>query len=329
MPLACVHNFAISLDGFGTGAGQSADAHFGHAGDRLHQWMFATRCAGGSPAAAVASTTSSSSGTIRASAPRSWVPGSGATPGGTRTRGGRARGAQPVVPPPVFVLTPTPSRWRAARRSTSSTHHPPTHSTLPARPRAARTPDRRRPHRPRVPHRGAGRPRAHRRRRDRARPRRTPLGRVGGPRGGLLGRGRLRTERRHARHLHPQARLNRRTRQPGVDRYDAQEETTRSCGVPECRPATLNLGPHLSAEWVQGPARTAAPPALSSVPCRAPVIVQGLSCAWGHRAVKSPRRRRPPSAALPRRVTPRPLRVIKPRSARMKSVISAGAGLQM
>ena len=43
MSLARVHNFSIALDGFGTGAGQSADAHFGHAGDRLHQWMFATR----------------------------------------------------------------------------------------------------------------------------------------------------------------------------------------------------------------------------------------------------------------------------------------------
>ena len=38
-----VHNFAVSLDGFGTGAEQNAEAHFGHAGDRLHQWMFATR----------------------------------------------------------------------------------------------------------------------------------------------------------------------------------------------------------------------------------------------------------------------------------------------
>src|SRR5919109_43391 len=43
MSLARVHNFAISLDGFGTGEGQSDDAHFGHAGDRLHRWMFATR----------------------------------------------------------------------------------------------------------------------------------------------------------------------------------------------------------------------------------------------------------------------------------------------
>src|SRR3954471_9732569 len=43
MSLARVHNFSISLDGFGTGEGQSADAHFGHAGERLHEWMFATR----------------------------------------------------------------------------------------------------------------------------------------------------------------------------------------------------------------------------------------------------------------------------------------------
>ncbi len=43
MSLVRVHNFAISLDGFGTGEGQSRTAHFGHAGDRLHTWMFATR----------------------------------------------------------------------------------------------------------------------------------------------------------------------------------------------------------------------------------------------------------------------------------------------
>ncbi|MPZ54868.1 MAG: dihydrofolate reductase [Acidimicrobiia bacterium] len=38
-----VHNFSISLDGFGTGDGQSHDEPFGHAGERLHDWMFATR----------------------------------------------------------------------------------------------------------------------------------------------------------------------------------------------------------------------------------------------------------------------------------------------
>ncbi len=38
-----VHNFGVSLDGFGTGEGQTRDAPFGHAGERLHEWMFATR----------------------------------------------------------------------------------------------------------------------------------------------------------------------------------------------------------------------------------------------------------------------------------------------
>jgi dihydrofolate reductase len=38
-----VHNFAVSLDGFGTGEGQSLDAPFGHADGRLMQWFFATR----------------------------------------------------------------------------------------------------------------------------------------------------------------------------------------------------------------------------------------------------------------------------------------------
>src|ERR1044071_2522733 len=38
-----VHNFAISLDGFGTGEGLTLEAPFGHAGERLHEWMFATR----------------------------------------------------------------------------------------------------------------------------------------------------------------------------------------------------------------------------------------------------------------------------------------------
>ena len=47
MSLARVHNFSISLDGFGTGEPQSLDAPFGHAGERLHQWMFATRMVAG------------------------------------------------------------------------------------------------------------------------------------------------------------------------------------------------------------------------------------------------------------------------------------------
>ena len=38
-----VHNFSISLDGFGTGEGLSQNATFGNAGQRLHEWMIATR----------------------------------------------------------------------------------------------------------------------------------------------------------------------------------------------------------------------------------------------------------------------------------------------
>jgi dihydrofolate reductase len=43
MSRARVQQFSVSLDGFGTGVGQSRDAPFGHAGHSLHEWMFATR----------------------------------------------------------------------------------------------------------------------------------------------------------------------------------------------------------------------------------------------------------------------------------------------
>lgn len=41
-PKVRVHNFSVSLDGYATGAGQSREAPFGHAGERLHEWMFDT-----------------------------------------------------------------------------------------------------------------------------------------------------------------------------------------------------------------------------------------------------------------------------------------------
>jgi dihydrofolate reductase len=43
MSQVLVHNFAVSLDGFATGEGQSLEAPFGHAGDRLMRWFFETR----------------------------------------------------------------------------------------------------------------------------------------------------------------------------------------------------------------------------------------------------------------------------------------------
>ena len=43
MSLVRVHNFSVSLDGFGTGDDQTLEAPFGHAGTRLHEWFFPTR----------------------------------------------------------------------------------------------------------------------------------------------------------------------------------------------------------------------------------------------------------------------------------------------
>ena len=43
MSLVRIHNFSVSLDGFGAGEGQSREAPFGHAGDRLTRWFLGTR----------------------------------------------------------------------------------------------------------------------------------------------------------------------------------------------------------------------------------------------------------------------------------------------
>lgn len=42
MPSARVHNLAVSLDGFGSGAHPSREAPFGHAGTHLMEWFFST-----------------------------------------------------------------------------------------------------------------------------------------------------------------------------------------------------------------------------------------------------------------------------------------------
>lgn len=46
MSITRVQNFSLSLDGFATGEGLSLEEPFGHAGHRLHEWMFATRAGG-------------------------------------------------------------------------------------------------------------------------------------------------------------------------------------------------------------------------------------------------------------------------------------------
>jgi hypothetical protein len=43
MPQLRVHNFSVSLDGFGAGPNQSIDAPLGEGGEELHEWIFKTR----------------------------------------------------------------------------------------------------------------------------------------------------------------------------------------------------------------------------------------------------------------------------------------------
>ena len=174
-----VHNFSVSLDGFGTGAGQSLDAPFGHAGTRLHEWFFPTRtfrAMQGQPGGAPASTTLSPVPGARASAPRSWGGASSAHHGpwpdqewngwwGTTRRSTPRSLFSPTIPGP-------PSRWTAAPRLTFSTPAPPRRWPRRARPpragmsasAAARPPSA-------IPGRQPDRLRAHRRGADRAGPR--------------------------------------------------------------------------------------------------------------------------------------------------------------
>ncbi|SEN75946.1 dihydrofolate reductase family protein [Actinacidiphila rubida] len=111
-----VHNFSVSLDGYGTGEGQSMEAPFGHAGERLHSWFFETRTfhqMQGRPGGGTGADDALAS---------AWGPGIGAEIMG-RNKFGPQRGPwqdeewkgwwgpDPVFRTPVFVLThhPRPS----------------------------------------------------------------------------------------------------------------------------------------------------------------------------------------------------------------------------
>lgn len=43
MPVVRIHNFSVSLDGYGAGPGQDVDNPIGANGGRLHEWIFPTR----------------------------------------------------------------------------------------------------------------------------------------------------------------------------------------------------------------------------------------------------------------------------------------------
>ena len=108
-----VHNFSISLDGFGTGEGQSLESPFGHAGSRLHEWFFPTR--------SFQEMQGNSGGTtgIDDAFAKAWAPGIGAEIMG-RNKFGPQRGpwvdddwkgwwgGDPPFHTPVFILTHHP-----------------------------------------------------------------------------------------------------------------------------------------------------------------------------------------------------------------------------
>ncbi|MGV0111540.1 dihydrofolate reductase family protein [Arthrobacter sp. CP30] len=115
MSLVRVHNFSISLDGFGTGEGQTLEAPFGHAGSRLVEWAFETRTF---RAMGLHGESAGSSGVDEAFA-SAWEPGIGAEIMG-RNKFGPHRGpwedhewkgwwgGDPVFHTPVVVLTHHP-----------------------------------------------------------------------------------------------------------------------------------------------------------------------------------------------------------------------------
>jgi dihydrofolate reductase len=107
-----IHSLFISLDGFGAGEGQSADAPMGHAGRRLAEWMFATRFG-----AAMLGRTGGSAGVDNAFA-QQWEPGIGAEIMGANKFGPPGWqddadwkgwwGPNPPFHTPAFVLTHRP-----------------------------------------------------------------------------------------------------------------------------------------------------------------------------------------------------------------------------
>src|SRR5664279_1281875 len=141
-----IHNLSISLDGFATGEGQRADAPMGHAGRRLHEWMFATGF--GAPIVGAAA---GSEGTDDAIA-RQHEPGIGAEIMGAGKFGPPGWqddadwkgwwGPNPPFHTPTFVLTHRPRppiEMEGAPPSIPSTPRRPRPSTSRARQRATRT----------------------------------------------------------------------------------------------------------------------------------------------------------------------------------------------
>ena len=202
-----VHNFSISLDGFGTGQGLTFDAPFGHAGHRLHEWMFATRFwddAAGTAGVdnAFAERHEHGIGAEIMGAGKFGPPGWQDDP---EWRGWW--GPNPPFHTPVYVLTHRPRP--PLEMDGGTTFHFLDAAPADALAVAREAADGRRPHRrrpddaARLPRRRARRPSACRAGPDPARPRRPAVGRPGGAGGAVRRGGGIDAERRYASHLHP------------------------------------------------------------------------------------------------------------------------------
>ncbi len=205
-----IHNFSMSLDGFATGEGQEPDTPFGHAGQRLHQWMIATRF--GAP---IVGRDGGTVGVDDAFA-QQHEPGIGAEIMGAGKFGPPGWqddadwkgwwGPNPPFHTPIFVLTHRP---RSPIEMAGGTTF---HFSTPRRPRPSTSRARRQPARmcasaaarpsPATHRGGARRPGAPGPGADRARPRGAAVGRPQSSRGGLRHRGGLDTQRRHPPHVH-------------------------------------------------------------------------------------------------------------------------------
>ena len=202
-----VHNFSISLDGFGTGEGLSLEAQSGHAGQRLHTWMFATRFWDGAAGTA---------GADDAFAERhghgigAEIMGAGkfGPPGWQDDPEWRGWwGPNPPFHTPTYVLTHRPRPPLELDGDDVPFRRRRAGGSAGARARGGRR--ARRSHRrgpddaARVPRSGARGPPACRAGPHPARPRCPALGHPGGPGGAVRRRGGIDAERRHPSHVHP------------------------------------------------------------------------------------------------------------------------------
>src|SRR5215218_6535772 len=205
-----IHNLSISLDGFAAGEGQRADAPMGHAGQRLAEWMIATRF--GAPIVGAAG---GSAGTDDALA-QQHEPGIGAEIMGAGKFGPPGWqddadwkgwwGPNPPFHTPTFVLTHRPRP--PIEMEGGTTFHfldaSPAEALDAAREaavRAGRAHRRWADHRARLHRGGPRRPHPPGPGTDRARPRGAAVGRPRSARDRLRHRGGLDAQRRHAPHV--------------------------------------------------------------------------------------------------------------------------------